>query len=375
MCEDREGFLYPNINLSLCINCDLCERVCPVINQTDPTQPLTAQVAFHIVPSIRHRSSSGGVFTALAEKVIRSGGVVFGARFDKQWNVVHDWTDTLDGLEAFRKAKYVQSNIGNSFIQVKAFLKAKRIVLFSGTPCQTAALRLFLRKPYDNLLVIDVVCHGVPSPEVWRNYLAEILQKHTGTTEIEKIHDICFRDKTYSWEHYNVTFTIATDKQEEKTITSNYRNNPYMHGFLDNLYLRPSCHACPSKPFKSGSDLTIGDYWGVQFIHPNLNDDKGMCLVITQTEKGAEWLNRTTDELTLVKSDLEQAATFNSSLLHSARRSIKRRIFFALSSLSVTRRVKLLCMFNVRPKTKGLFLRLCSKMKQRFFPIQKSQKK
>jgi coenzyme F420-reducing hydrogenase beta subunit len=175
MQEDIEGFLYPYVNTETCTNCRLCEKVCPVINQKDQSKPLICYAAKNKDEEIRLESSSGGVFTLLAEKVIREGGVVFGARFNESWEVVHDYAETIERLSVFRGSKYVQSRIGKTYIHVKQFLKKGRFVLFSGTPCQIAGLRLFLGREYDNLLTVDVVCHGVPSPKIWNMYLNQII--------------------------------------------------------------------------------------------------------------------------------------------------------------------------------------------------------
>ena len=173
MSEDNEGFLYPGIDLSLCINCGLCEKVCPVIHQGKERNPLKVYAAKSCNERIRLESSSGGVFTLLAEKIITSGGVVFGARFDSNWEVVHDCVESIDALSALRGSKYVQSRIEDTFKKAECCIKEGREVLFCGTPCQISGLKLFLRKEYDNLIAVDFICHGVPSPGVWRQYLDE----------------------------------------------------------------------------------------------------------------------------------------------------------------------------------------------------------
>ena len=193
MTEDEEGFLYPQVDTSKCVDCHLCEKVCPVINQDEARTPLKVYAAKNSDDEIRLKSSSGGIFTLLAEQTIKDGGVVFGARYDKGWNVVHGYTETIEGLAAFRGSKYVQSNIKRSFFEVKRFLESGRKVLFSGTPCHVAGLKLFLRKEYDNLLTLEIACHGVPSPKVWHNYLTEL----TDLNKISIIKSINFRDKKY----------------------------------------------------------------------------------------------------------------------------------------------------------------------------------
>lgn len=169
--EDAEGFLYPNVDENICIGCGLCEKVCPVVNQSDEHEPLAVYAAMNPDESIRMQSSSGGVFTLLAEKVLAEGGVLFGACFNERWEVVHDFVETKEELARFRGSKYVQSKVGDTFRLAEDFLKQGRTVLYSGTPCQIAGLKLFLRKSYDNLLAVDFICHGVPSPGVFRTYL------------------------------------------------------------------------------------------------------------------------------------------------------------------------------------------------------------
>lgn len=209
MHADAEGFLYPRINTAACIDCGLCEQVCPVLRPAAPRTPTAVYAAKNPDERIRMESSSGGVFTLLAERTIRAGGVVFGARFDEAWEVVHDSTETIEGLAAFRGSKYVQSRIGTSFARAEEFLKQGRQVLFTGTPCQIAGLNRFLRRSYDNLLTVDVVCHGVPSPLVWRRYLDEIGGggdlAHLDAGQIDRMDEFphpCFRHRPGSGQCY-----------------------------------------------------------------------------------------------------------------------------------------------------------------------------
>ena len=246
MQSDVEGFLYPVVDRDLCTNCGLCEQACPVINQASSRKPLKVYAAKSNDEELRRQSSSGGIFTLLAEAVIHEGGVVFGARFDGQWNVVHSWTDTPDGLVAFRGSKYVQSVIGNTYNEAKEFLRQGRKVLFTGTPCQIAGLKKFLRKDYDNLLTVDIICHGVPSPLVWQNYIDEMRTKGD-------IVDVSFRDKTYGWAQYAFSLSYVTPSVDASEFLERHTaliprsENVFMRGFLANLYLRPSCYACPSR--------------------------------------------------------------------------------------------------------------------------------
>lgn len=287
MHEDGEGFLYPKVDTRICIECGLCEKVCPVIQQGAEHTPLVVYASLNKEESVRSVSSSGGMFTPLAEQVLKEGGVVFGARFDEKWEVVHDYTEQVEGLAAFRGSKYVQSRIGDSYRKAEHFLRVGRKVLFSGTPCQIAGLKRYLRKEYDNLLAVDILCHGVPSPKVWRRYLHELNGMFFHNKEIQSIGGVNFRDKRTGWRQY--TFSVVSAEKTSSGMqeyAESYYRNIFMQGFLADLYLRPSCYACPSKKGKSGSDLTIADYWGVRRVLPEIDDDKGVGLVLVNTDKG-----------------------------------------------------------------------------------------
>lgn len=323
MKEDAEGFLYPQIDIEKCIDCGLCERVCPVINQGEPRKPLVAYAAKNQDESVRLNSSSGGVFSALAEHVIAQGGVVFGARFDESWNVVHDYVETVEGLSAFRGAKYVQSRIGQSFLRAETFLKQGRMVLFSGLPCQITGLKKFLRKDYDNLITVELFCHGVPSPMVWKRFLEEeVAIPHI------RLKSISFRDKVSGWKNYSF-FYSQEDANGVQLHRMPFAKNLFMRGFLADLYLRPSCYHCPAKQFKSGSDLTIGDYWGVKLAHPELDDDKGVSAVLVNTDRGVKIL-QTVQHISLYASTFENVVKCNPALMKSAQEPAKRPLFFEL---------------------------------------------
>lgn len=300
MREDKEGFLYPEVNKEMCIDCGLCEKVCPVINQSEERKPMAVYAAKHKDERIRLASSSGGVFTAIAESVIDDGGVVFGAKFDKDWSVIHGYTETKEELAAFRGSKYVQSRIGDSYKDAEALLKTGRKVLFSGTPCQIAGLKRFLRKEYDNLLTVDFICHGVPSPGVWREYLKEETARQCGGKNSVlshpkdnlgdvRIENISFRDKRLGWKKYSFALTLSVPNgqgaKNTVLLSESLDKNIFLRGFLADLYLRPSCHACPAKKFKSGSDVTIGDFWGVQNVMPEIDDDKGVSALMVNSLK------------------------------------------------------------------------------------------
>ena len=280
MQEDSEGFLYPFVDRESCIDCGLCERVCPVINQNEPQKPVVTLAAVNSDESVRLASSSGGIFTLLAERTIDNGGVVFGTAFDENWDVKHICIDSKSELPKLRGSKYVQSIIGNCYKEAKTYLDAGKEVLFSGTPCQIAGLKRFLRKDYHNLKTMDVVCHGTPSPLVWRKYLDEVSSMYN----IAQITDIKFRDKTDGWKNFSLSIKYKDKEGAEKTFRKTLNENVFMRCFLSNMCLRPSCYACPARDGKSGSDITLADLWGAENICPESDDDKGVSLVLLRNK-------------------------------------------------------------------------------------------
>lgn len=358
--EDEEGFLYPKVDNSICIDCGLCEQVCPVLNQAEERKPIEVYAAKNPNEEIRKESSSGGIFTLLAEQTIDAGGVVFGVKWNEHFEAVHAYTETKEGLVDFRGSKYVQSQTGDTFKQAEEFLKQGRQVLYSGTPCQIVALKLYLKKEYDNLLTIDIICHGTPSPGVFRWYLSEELQmtaarqnnkktKFSNPSSITsiakadilakeqgfKIKDIRFRDKQLGWKKYSFVLTLeslSSIQNKEISISSPINENTFLRGFLRDIYLRPSCYACPSKSGKSRSDITLADYWGIQSIMPELDDDRGVSAVIINSTKGQNALNSTDAELYI--ASYENICANNPSLLFPCKIPEKRIIFFSYTQRS-----------------------------------------
>ncbi len=346
--EDGEGFLYPRIDVGRCVKCGRCEKVCPVIHQNRPHKPVRVYAAKNPVEKIQMESSSGGIFSMLAERIIQTGGVVFGARFSERWNVIHDYTETIEGITLFRGSKYSQSVVGDNYIKAELFLKQGRQVLFTGTPCQIAGLHCFLRKSYDNLLTVDVVCHGVPSPLIWRKYLKEF----TGGHSIKKIF---MRDKSTKWPTYS--FRITDGKQN--IIYERAADNIYLKGFLANLYLRPACYTCAFRSGKSGSDLTIADYWGIANHHPEFDDPKGVGLVLIHTAKGSE-IYRQIGALS-VETTYEQALQGNTGIEKSVPRPKYRNEFWANYDSEGLRIIEPIC-----KKMQPSIVRLCLRWGKRY---------
>lgn len=321
MQSDSERFLYPVVNETECIDCGLCEKVCHELHSYDERKPLNVYAAINKDEQIRMNSSSGGIFYLLAEKTISEGGVVFGARFDEEWQVVIDYAETLEDVKPFIGSKYVQARTSTAYKDAETFLKQGRKVLFSGTPCQTAGLHHYLRKKYENLTVVDFVCHGVPSPKVWGRYLEEVVKAGK-----QAINDVKFRNKGNGWKKFNFVLTYS---QEEKSysLCSWHQQNHYMRAFLSNMILRPSCHDCRAKQGRSHSDITIADFWGINAEMPEMDDDKGTGLVLVNTEKGRNALDW--NKVTYKESSFEVASKHNPGLSSMTKLYPKRGEFFA----------------------------------------------
>ena len=313
---DQEGFLYPHVDESFCVNCGLCESVCPFLKPEAERTPLEVFAAINRDEGVRQHSSSGGVFSLLASSVISAGGVVFGVRFDEQWNVVFDYAEDKDKIGLFRGSKYVQANVGDAYKKCECFLKEGRKVLFSGTPCQISGLKKYLQKEYTNLVACDLICHGVPSPKVWEKYLFSVRKRKmkknaiwwllakvpfgSSGKRLPFITGIRFRDKSNSWKRYRFVLELKEAPAEgmqspvlssTKTINELFYVNAYMKAFLHNLSLRPSCYHCKSKCGRSNSDITLADFWGIQNVSPEMDDDKGTSLVLVYNDKGTTLLN------------------------------------------------------------------------------------
>lgn len=346
MTEDEQGFLYPHVDSSICINCHLCEKVCPVINQDEPRWPLETYSVTNPDAEICAESSSGGTFYPLAAQIIKDGGSVFGVKFGFDWEVIHAEAQTLAEVKCFMGSKYVQSNTLDTFQRTEERLRAGRKALFSGTPCQIAGLRRYLRHNYGELLLtVEVACHGVPSPAVWREYLKALRQpkaaeaKNTDfqptldTPQEPTIVGIKFRDKRNGWEKFGFSAhaaarqggknsdsqpTTELGNEEQELLFEPHRENLFMQIFLKNLDLRPSCHSCSAKAGKSGADILLADFWGIRGIHPEQFDSCGVSLVMAYTPLGVKVLNAT--NLPLRKADYDAAVSCNSAIVRSVPR-------------------------------------------------------
>ncbi len=320
MQADKEGFLYPKVDKEKCIECKVCINACPVINKKVPESILNTFGATNKDEGVRKQSSSGGIFTFLSERVLEKGGVVFGASFSADYkSVKHIAVQNKLDLNKLRGSKYLQSEMGDSFSLAKEYLEKKIPVLFSGTPCQVGGLKAYLQKDYENLLTIDLVCHGAPSPMVWKEYLIDKEKEYGASTS-----GVNFRNKDSGWKGYSVSISFSNGKLYQTP----FPQNAYMKGFLNNLYLRPSCYDCAFKGEKRISDITLADFWGANKTYPSLDDDKGLSLIVVHTEKGMGYLNETAEKLNIQKVNLSVGQSGNPSMTDSAVKNEKRDEFF-----------------------------------------------
>jgi len=315
---DKEGFWYPKVDYDRCIKCGKCILVCPIINKTSVGNNPIAYACINKNEAIRLRSSSGGLFTLIAEQVIENGGVVFGAGFNKNFEVVHSYVEIKEELEKFRGSKYVQSKIGETYKKAKELLKSGRIVLFTGVPCQIGGLKSFLDEPYENLICIDIVCHGVPSPDVWKKYV-EYREEKAGSP----IQRIAFRCKDEGWKRYSVLFLFKNNTEYRKTLDKDL----YMKAFLGDVCLRPSCYDCEFKTLHRQSDITLADFWGVQNIFPEMDDDKGTSLIFVNSDVGRVMFGQIKDKILCKEVDINEAVKYNPAVIKSVKYNSKRENF------------------------------------------------
>lgn len=298
MVPDVLGFKYPRINLELCVNCGLCVKVCSFNSKYDKIQNYSEPIAY----AVRHKdikevetSRSGAAFIAFSDIILDKEGSIYGAGYIDHFVVAHKRATTKIQRNEFKGSKYVQSDLGLTFQSIKQELKNGKIVLFSGTPCQTAGLKAFIgKKLQENLFLIDIICHGIPSPYIWRDYIIYVEKRNHS-----KITAVNFRDKSsLGWAAHKESFCFENGKKE---IRDNFTYLFYKH-----IMFRRSCEKCPFTNLHRPSDITIADFWGWQKTDVNINaDNKGVSLVLVNTEKGARLYEKASANLYVVKANLK----------------------------------------------------------------------
>lgn len=311
--SDSQGFLCPVIDKSKCVSCGKCAESCPILREKKETiysEP-KCYAAWSKDENIRFQSTSGGVFTHLAQSVIEDGGTVVGARYKSDQLVEHALIRKKEEIEQLRQSKYVQSEIGFIFREIEKELKSEKTLLFVGTPCQCAGLKAFLEKDYENLFLCDFICRGVNSPLVYVKYLRELEEKYGS-----KVKRVWFKNKTFGWNNF-ATKIIFEDGQE---YIADRETDPFMLGYIKSkttLYMRDSCYKCQFKGANRPVDITLGDFWGVEKYFPNIETKNGISVVLVHTEKGKLFFNKTTDRLFILSSSLEKVFSNNPCAIKS----------------------------------------------------------
>lgn len=318
--SDEEGFVYPQIDKKLCIDCGACNKVCPVNNKIKSGH-LESYAFLSMDKEIRSNSSSGGFFSVIADRVLAQSGVVFGVAMNSECKEAeYVEVDNYEKLAGLRGSKYVQVGYTSAiFKKVKQRLEENKLVLFTGTPCIVNGLTNYLHKDYSNLIRMDLICHGVPSPLLWKTHVDYLENRYR-----QKLSNVSFRSKKRSWNNFGIN-----TKFQKKEIYSNRWSDFYMHFFLKNYSIRPSCFECPAKQYNS-ADITVGDFWGVERLCPELSDGLGTSLVIIRTPKGKEIFDKIAEmaNIRYLETDYQDAVSINSAELYSTNRPKERDSFF-----------------------------------------------
>lgn len=318
MIPDSLGFLYPHVDKEKCVNCGLCEKVCAFNDNYDKSKNLPypdAYAARHKDMKHLENSRSGAAFIAISDRILEKNGVIYGVGYTDHFRVVHKRAATKEERNEFKGSKYVQSNLTGIFRQIKQDLKNGLLVLFSGTPCQTSGLASYIGKGlHKNLFLIDIVCHGVPSPYIWRDYL-EYLEKKQGC----KIYSVNFRNKQkFGWKAHKETFKFI---KGERDLTS------FTYLFYQHIMFRYSCGTCHFANIQRPSDITIADFWGWEKTCPDFNkDDKGVSLILVNTEKGRNLFEEAKKDLTIIPAELKnclQPNLIKPSPIHKRRKNFE----------------------------------------------------
>lgn len=333
MYEDSEGFLYPKINKTNCIDCGLCEKVCPYHVLQINRKVHKAYAFKHNDINIHKNSSSGGAFSAIAYDIIINGGIVYGAAFDTNFNVITSKIEKIEDLYKLRGSKYVQSIMSDTMNDIKSELKKGKQVLFCGTPCQVKALHGFLLRKYQNLTTIDFACHAIPSPKVWKSYLNFVRKRNS-------VSIVNFRNKDIAgWNNYALEIICKINNESKLVIGEGNRDNLYMKGFLENLYNRPSCSNCPARNFTSLSDVTIADFWNVEKYHneKEFNKNDGISLLISYDDKSDEIINHLKEHGFMMQVDIDEIEPnkVHSCLTKSIKHHELRNFFFLLFKIGI----------------------------------------
>ena len=347
MNSDELGFKYPHINKDKCAECDVCQKICPAINSKPFMQvddfSATTYAAWSKDKKLQKNSSSGGIFGEMAEYILKDNGIVFGAAFNSGMELQHIAVKSLEELPRILGSKYLQSDINDSYLSVKQYLSENKKVLFSGTACQVAGLYAFLgSRNNPNLFTVDILCHGVPSPEIFRQHLLYIENKYFNG---EKAKEYFFRNKTLGWKNY-CTLAKSSNYKYRKLFYEDY----FMHGFLKNYYLRESCYHCQYAKKQRIADITLGDFWGYeQHDYKKFNHDRGASLIIVSSMQGKLIFDAIKEHIWSQEVSIEDCVKYNPILTSPSNIPVERdKILTAFSQAGWVNAIKF---FKLPPRT------------------------
>ena len=319
---DKDGHVYPIVNRDLCTDCGLCEKVCPMLHhervpKDDNLDTLVIKSIYNKDEKVRRASTSGGIFTLLAEFVIAKGGIVCAARFDEHYHIHHSFFDSISNVDPYRGSKYAQSDLSDVFRKIKNYLK-ERPVLFVGTPCQIGGLKSYLIKDYDNLYTCDFICMSISSGRMWDEYINEYQKQH-------RIKRIFFKDKRIGW--HKTDWRMLIEDERGDNLCRGF-DNPYFYLYLRHHSARPSCFSCLFRHCRHMSDITLADGWGIEYVKPEFDDNKGCTTLVLQSEKGAKLFEAIKDKAYHIDFGIDEVRKYNSHIEKQASKPADYDLFY-----------------------------------------------
>lgn len=324
MIEDDEGFIVPQRN-SNCTNCRACVKICPIINNVKTGELLNESEVYllrHKDNNIVKKSSSGGAFTAIVQEYDTGNCIIFGAEYENNFRVAHNFVQNGENIDRFRKSKYVQSDVKDTYVETKKFLLSGKKVIYSGTPCQIAGLRNYLGKDYINLLCVDLICHGVPSQKVFNKYI-DFLEKKTNS----KVKSISFRERIKEKDKWN-SRCVSIMLSNNQSIVQDLSENEYLKGYHSKLFYRKSCESCKFASIKRNSDITIADCWGIENVYKDIDANEGYSMVVVNTKKGAQLFDKIREKQEVKKLSLDFAILHNYNFNRPTKFHKNRKMFY-----------------------------------------------